>query len=258
MRTNRGVYTTPMQRGGRRSSLLTAAIGCLFVFGVGIVVLIAAILIFRPNLAGIAAQIAGFRSNGDTGQVFAEVTPAPVVELINPTQPAEITLDLGDYGVRQLDPNSNLYEFTVGESPTGGQAAVATFTEEGLMEICRAQSPICSDNSPDPRIRNPRIDLRPGGVVVYVDVTLPQFGNITQNAGIVFSLDDSRRQFEFAGVDLGGGLFSVPPETFGTTITELETRGNELLRDLSVQAGGGQYTLSEVVIDESLLTIVLR
>ncbi|MBK9748145.1 MAG: hypothetical protein IPO91_15405 [Chloroflexi bacterium] len=50
----------------------------------------------------------------------------------------------------------------------------------------------------------------------------------------------------------------MPPESFGTTITEFETRGNELLRQLSVQAGGGYYTLSEVIIDDQNLTVVLR
>lgn len=254
--TRPGYIGQPVRR--RRNPLLAVGCGCLLVLGASVLTILAAIVILRPNLSGIAAQIAGLRSEGETAQVFEAVTPAPTLELINPMQPADISLNLGDYGVRQLDPNSNLYDFTLGELPTGGQAAVATFSEAGLMEICRAQSALCSDQSPDPRIRNPRIDLRPGGAVVYVDVTLPELGNITQTAGIVLRLDATRRQFEFAGVDLNGGLFAVPPESFGTTISDFETRGNELLRQLSVQAGGGFYTLSEVLIDDQNLTVVLQ
>lgn len=254
LRSNRAVYTSARRRGG----IIAGGCGCLLIFGIGVLVVVAAALILRPNLSGIVAQIAGFRSEGSTAQVFTDVTPAPTVELINPTQPPEVVLNLGEYGTRQLDPNSNLYDFTIGELPTGGQAAVATFTEAGLMDICRAQSPLCSDNPPDPRIRDPRIDLRPGGAVIAVDVTLPELGNITQTVGIVLRLDDTRRQFEFAGIDINGGLFTAPPESFAATITELETRGNELLRALSVQAGGGQYTLSEVRIDDATLMVVLR
>lgn len=255
MRNNRNIY--PQLR-RRRTTWVTAACGCLFVFGAGVIAVIAAVLILRPNLSGIAAQIAGLRSEGDTAQVFAAVTPAPTIQLIDPVQPADIRLDLGEYGARPLDPNSNLYDFTIGQLPQGGQAAVATFTEAGLMEICRTQSPLCSDPPPDPRFRNPRIDLRPGGAVVYVDVTLPELGNVTQTAGLVLRLDATRRQVEFAGVDLNGGLFSVPPENFGIDIAALEQRGNDLLRQLSVSAGGGQYTLSEAIIDDNTLTVVLR
>lgn len=254
MTYHRGVYT-PNRR--RRSSLWTIGCGCLLSLGALALILIAAVLILRPNLPGIAAQIAGLNPQGDTAQVFAAVTPAPTIELLNPTQPADITLNLGDYGTRQLDPNSNLYDFTLGELPAGGQSvAVATFTEAGLMEICRTQTSFCSGI--DPRIRNPRLDLRPGGAVVYVDVTLPELGSVSQTAGIVLRLDATRRQFEFAGVDLNGALYSVPPDSFGINISEMEARGNELLRTLSVQAGGGYYTLSEVITDDSTLTVVLR
>jgi len=234
--------------------------GCLLLLGAMVAAVVAAVLIFRPNVAGIAAQVAGLNQVGDTAEVFAEVTPAPTVVLVNPQTPPDVTLDLGDYGARQLDPNSGLYQIAVGESGGGvvEQIAVATFTEAGLQEICRTQTQLCSDNPPDPRIRNPRIDLRPGGAVIYADVTLPQLGNVTQNVGIVLRVDDSRRQFEFAGVDINGGLFNLPAETFGTTISDLERQGNELLREISVQAGGGYYTLSEVSIDDTTLTVVLR
>ena len=256
MRNNPSGYVRPVRR--RQTSLVAVGCGCFLLLGASALVILAAVLLFRPNLSGIVAQIAGLRSEGETAQVFDEVTPVPTIELLNPTQPADISLNLGEYGVRELDPNSNLYDFTLGELPSGGQAAVATFSEAGLMELCRAQSALCSDQSPDPRIRNPRIDLRPGGAVVYVDVTFPEYGGLTQTAGIVLTLDSTRRQFAFAGVDLNGSLYAVPPESFGTTITEFETRGNELLRQLSVQAGGGYYTLSEVIIDDQNLTVVLR
>ena len=236
----------------------TIACGCLGLLGIAAVVLIVGFVLVLPSLPGIVAQFAGLSPRGETEAVFADATPIPTIALQNAIQPTQVTVSLGEYGTETLNTNNTLYEFTIGSGAVGEQMAVASFSEQGLLDLCRQRSPICSDNPPDPRFRNPRIDLRPGGAVVYVDVTLPELGGFTQTAGVVLQLDGTRRQFAVAGVDLGGMLYQVPPEQFGTTIEQVQMQGNQLLNQLSVEAGGGRFNLSEVQIDDSTLTLILR
>ena len=122
------------------------------------------------------------------------------------------------------------------------------------MQLCQQVSTLCSaDNT---QYRNVQFDLRNGGAVFYADVTVPGLG-VTQRAGVVLRLRDAAR-FEVAGMDVGGTLYDVPPEAFGDLVNEVERTGNDILRQLSVQADGTTYTLTEVYISDELLTLVLR
>jgi hypothetical protein len=246
------------QQGRGRSVFPAVACGCLGILGTLAVVIVLALLFFRPNLTELVARVAGFAPTGSTEAIFAQATPVPTLVLENAVQPTQVTVYLGEYGTETLGANNNLYDFTIGSGAGGEQMALASFTEQGLLDLCRQRTTLCSENPADPRFRNARIDLRPGGAVIYADVTLPELGGISQTAGVVLRLDSTRRQFEFAGVDIGGMLYSVPPQSFGTMITDVEARGNQLLNQLSIDAAGGQYSLSEVVIDDQTLTLVLR
>jgi hypothetical protein len=94
--------------------------------------------------------------------------------------------------------------------------------------------------------------------VVYADVFVPDFG-IWQAAGVVLRLDSSRRQFEVAGVDVGGTLYSLPPTGMAdTTVMQVALTANDLLRQMTLEASGGRYVLSDVIIGETDLTLVLR
>jgi len=228
---------------------MSVIVGLLAVAGVAVVLLL-------PNLPNIAAQLIGFSPRGETSNVFQAATPIPTIELQNVVQPQQFTVDLGQYGQQTLPNDTSLYTLQVGNDQTGTQAAVVSFTEAGLQELCRQRVDVC--NSPDPRFRNPRIDLRPGGAVIYADVSLPEFGGIQQTAGAVLRLDASGQRFEFAGVDLGGTLYDVPPDSLGATINELERTGNAILDQLVLNAGGDQFVLSHVSIDDTTLTITLR
>lgn len=239
----------------RRSSLLPLTCGCLAGMAILGAVVVVAALFFLPQ---IAARVAGFTPEGDTDQVF-NVTPLPTIYVQNPSQPAQVTVNMGEYGQQTFNNDSpQLYNFTLGSSVSGESLAVAAFTEAGLNELCRQRSTICSPNSNDPRLRNARIDLRPGGAVVYADVSIPQLGGIEQTAGVVLRWDAAARRAVFAGVDLNGTLYGSPPQGLGDTINEIEQRTNDLIQQLSVDAGGGVYSLSEVRVDDTSLTLILR
>lgn len=247
----------PMQRPNqRRSSLLPLACGCLASFAILGAILVIGGIIFLPE---IGARLAGFTPQGQTESIFTQPTIAPTVELQNPTPLPQISVDLGQYGVQTFNnDNPQLYDFTVGTGANGAPTMMATFTENGLMTLCRQRLTLCAATSSDPRFSNARIDLRPGGAVVYVDVTLPQFGGLTETAGIVLTWDAVNRRVVFAGVDIKGTLYTAPPEGLGVTAADIEKQANDLIQQLAFQTSSGRYTLSEVRIDDTTLTLVLR
>lgn len=247
------IQRQPMRR---RSTCSAAACGCLSAFGLMLAVVIAGFFLFRSNLTGIAAQVMGFSQRGSTELLFESVTPIPTVQIQNPVEPPQIMVDAGQYGSQVLTTDSSLYRVQVGTDSTGAQAATVTMSEAAVQQLCRERSPVCGPNNP--RYRNAQIDLRPGGAVVYADVAIPELGNVEQRVGAVLRLDSSGQRFQFAGVDLNGTIYDVPPQTFGDTVNELEQRGNDLLNQLRVDAGGTQFSLSQVSISDDSITVLLR
>jgi len=169
--------------------------------------------------------------------------------------PAEVVVDLGDYGSQELPAATTEYTIVTGSSSDGGQVAAVSFNEAQLMDLCYQRSDICRNTNP--QYQNVRIDLRPGGAVVYANVNVPSVG-IQQTAGVVLQLDASARQFQVAGVDVGGALYDTPPGDLSALVSDIERTGNDILQQLTLQAGGSQYALSEVRIDDSTLTLILR
>ncbi len=248
--------STQIYRPRRRSSLLPLACGCLAAIGVIGVILVAAGVLFLPQIIG---GLTGLTPQGSTSAVFAGVTPQPTVALQDPTDPAQMTVDLGDYGQQTLNNNQpQLYHFTLGTGSSGEQEAVVRFTEAGLMSLCQQRTTICSPNSSDPHFSNARIDLRPGGAVVYADAKLPQLGDLPLPAGIVLRWDAPTRQIAFAGVDINGTLYTTPPQGLGDTVNAIVQQINDVVQQLAVEMGGGRYSLADVQVDDSTLTVILR
>lgn len=257
------MYTQPRPeyRRPRRgnSTLKMLGCGCLGAVGVLLVVGVIAVVVLLPRLPDLAAMVIGMTSRGATTDVFVEVTPAPTVALQNVSEPPQVTVNLGHYGGPQtLSTNNPAYDVAVGSDQTGQQTAVVTFTESSLLDICRQQTDICS--GADPRFQNPRIDLKPGGAIIYADVSVPTgYGfDIQQTAGVVLQLDASGRQFVFTGVDLNGSLYTNPPAELASTVAEFEQIGNDVLNQVSIDAGGGALTLQRAQIDETTLTLIMQ
>ncbi len=241
----------------RRSSLLPLTCGCLATFGILLAIVLVGGVLLLPQ---IIASVTGLTPRGDTAEIFAEVTPQPTIVLQNTAEPAQITVDLGRYGGQQTLSNNapQLYNFTVGTGAGGQQMATASFTEAGLMDLCRQRSTICSASSTDPRFRNARIDLRPGGAVVYLDVTLPQLGGFALPAGVVLQWDAPTRRVIVTGVDIAGTLYAPNQQSFSDLVTTVQNQMNEMVQQVSVSMGGGRYSVAEVSIDDDTLTLVLR
>jgi hypothetical protein len=174
----------------------------------------------------------------------------------NASQPAQVTVRLGAYGSQTIHVDAQNYAIVTGNTETGAPIARASFNEAGLLAICAQQSPICQGGSE--QYRNVSLDLKPGGAVVYVEVN--PGGLAWQRIGVVFQLDNSRTALVIRGIDFSGGLYdysSLPGELSGT-VDEIGRVTNDILRQLALEAAGTNYRLSEIIIDETHLTLILR
>jgi hypothetical protein len=247
----------PQRRSGGCGRWVMGCFGVLLIFAV---VMVGLAVILWPRLPNIIASVAGLAELGRTEDLFAQVTPVPSVALENAEVPDQVVVDMGNYGGEQRFTTDNgLYEVVVGSDvSSGAETALVTFDEPGLLALCQQRSPIC--NNTDSRFQNISFDLRPGGVMIYADANLQQqIGfNLQQRLGLALRLDASRTQFEFAGIDVNGQLYNITLPEFADEIARLERDGNALMHDVSVNAGDGQFNLSEVIADDTTLTLVLR
>ncbi len=238
-----------VKRSSRRG-LPLGLCGCLAGALIIVVVLgIGAVFVFL-RMTGLALLAAGFTPQGSTVQLYAgQVAPAPV-PLENPVTPPQAIVNLGPSGVQEL-PANNVQIGTI----DGSAAATVAFSETDIMNLCRQRTTFCSDTNP--QYRNVRVDLQPGGGVVYADVNVPELG-LAQTIGVALRLDASHRQFEVAGVDMGGTLYGLPTGELGQRVQEVASKANELLQVASLSASGGLYNLSDIRIDSQNITFVMR
>ncbi len=248
---------TRIRRYGRRQvNGLQWGCGCLLTGGFVALLAFTALYGFSSLLPGLALQASGADRIGDTASVFEQVIVPPTAVVQNPTSPQQVTVNLGQYGSETASVDSQNYAFVTGSSDTGARIARASFTEAGLLAICAQQSAICREGSD--QYRSIALDLRPGGAVVSADVNAGGLG--WQRVGVVLQLDSSRTLLQVAGIDLNGGLYdsSALPGDLATSVDAIEGTLNDTLRQLAVQASGEYYTLSEIIIDDTTLTLILR
>lgn len=227
------------------------------VFGGGVlVILIIAALILWPILPNIGLTVVGFEQQGNTEDLFTAVTVAPLPVLVNPDPtPHSVVVDMGQYGRQSLDTNTYNYTINTGSSETGAPMAIVHFDEATLQTMCEQRTPLCGTGHD--QVRNARIDLKPGGAIIHAEVFIPQVG-IWQALGAVLKLQPESNQFRMVGVDINGTLYDTPPNNLSSVIADIENTGNAILTQLTLEASGNRYQLSEVQIDDSVLTVILR
>lgn len=245
----------------RRRNRFLAGFGCVGAAIVVIGTLIATALIFIPLLPQIALQSAGFEPIGDTDTLFdAEANSAPteerpVLAVVATAVPPQVVISAGTYGDRALDTNNPAYDVQVGnEAGSDQQILETTISEAGLLSLCQQYTVYCTPNGNE--VRNMTFDLRPGGVIVQGEFFVPDV-NIWQSAGVVMQLTDTNR-LQVTGVDVNGQLFAAPPNELGALIDEAEAIANQVLTQLTVEAGGIIYRLDDVFVDDTAITLILR
>lgn len=244
-----------IERRTRSNKWLPVGCGCGVALAALITIAGIGLLLLIPLLPDITLRLSGFSPRGETANLFEAAAPLPPVEVNNPITPPDVVVDLGAYGSQELPAATSDYTVVTGSSDTGAPLATVSFDETALTNLCYQRSAICRNDNP--QYQNVRIDLQPGGAVVYADVNVPNLG-IQQTAGVVLRLDGTGRQFEVAGVDIGGALYDTPPGDMSDLVDDIERTGNDILNQLTLEAAGSQYALSEVRVDDSTLTLILR
>ncbi|MFZ4816899.1 MAG: hypothetical protein ACOYL5_20350 [Phototrophicaceae bacterium] len=250
----------------RTIPLWQVAFGCVVALGVGVSLLVIAlalgILLFRDRIVGLGLQSGGFEPIGQTEALFAEnaVTPIPTPILFAPLAPTQFSVQLGN-SQQTFDTATAGVTVQVGSEPSGAQAATVQVDESGLLRLCNELSTLCSPagySSETVSIRNVTGDLKQGGLILYGDIEQANLPGLSQQIGIVMQVDSSGQRLAVRGVDVGGILYSAPPDGLGELVAEAERTANETIQQLAVSAGGGQYNVSQLAIDETTLTVILR
>ncbi|MCA9905518.1 MAG: hypothetical protein KC547_16795 [Anaerolineae bacterium] len=242
----------PVRRRPPNPPLITCAV---VGFGVLLICGLSALLIL-PRLPGIAANVVGLREAGRTEALFTNVAAPAPVQINNGVLETQVTVTLPEYGQSTIDVQPQYVQIVSGTDDKGIPAATVTVNEQNMVTLCAQYTPLCQNA--DPRFQNVSIDLRPGGAIVYADVTVPELGSVSQRVGAVMRVDASGRQIEFAGVDIGGTLYAAAPGNLSSQIAEYEQAANNALQELIVQAGGSLYRLSAIQIDDVTLMLVMR
>lgn len=209
-----------------------------------------------PLPAMVGLWLLGADPIGRTDAVFAEATVAPLEAVAIPQQAPvqQVSLSLGQLGVWALQANPPNTTLTTSNTASGGRAAVASFTEAGLLQICQERSTLCGRG--DGNYRNVSVDLRPDGAVIYAEVN----AGVWQRVGVVVQLDETQTRFTVVGVDAGGVLYDANslPADLRAIADEIEREGNIALGQLLLQSGGDAYRLNSIRVDDQTLTLVLR
>lgn len=232
----------------KKTNPLLMACGCLFF---GIVFLGAAVvvglLLFAPQIQSLVMEQAGFEDLGDVDTVLSN-TPQPVPVLENPQEVQNVVLEAGGYS-QTLSDNSTGYEVVVGENNQSSELQIS-FDEAGLLAQCQQLTPICSNENS--QVRNARFDLKPNAVIIR-----GEFQGIPQEAGLVMLVQNDT-ELAMLGLEVGGSIFAPTSPDLITLVNEAGTQLNQLLDNLTAQAGGDSYTLSSIIVDENTLTLIMR
>jgi hypothetical protein len=229
--------------------------GCGLILAGGLAVVVLVALLVLPSLPGIGLQLAGFESAGTTEQVFANrPAPAPQPQIQNAAPAGGVSVSAGSYG--SIDVNAVGVQVETGTGGDGNPIAVVSLTEAEVNELCRQRTTLCSAGG-NGQIRNARIDLRPGGAIVFADFNVPQLG-VWQYAGVVLTLDTERVRFNVAGIDMNGTLYRAPPEGLGVYIDQVESTANDVLRQIALQASGETFRPNAIYADNDRITMYLQ
>ena len=229
--------------------------GCLALLALAAISFVIGVVLIVPRLPNLAAQAVGFQERGPVETVFQAVTPLPPPALVNLAPAGPVTFSIPNLGSGTLTGTEGVAVQT-GTDPLGGApAGQITLTEADVQALCARYADVCQS---DPRFRNPRVDLRPGGAIITVDATLPELGGVTQPVGVVVRTDSTGRALQVQGIELNGLLYAIPSNDIGGLIRNAETQLNVALGQLVVDTAAGQLALDRVTFNDGTVTVTLR
>jgi len=149
-------------------------------------------------------------------------------------------------------------EMTRGKTADGKLAYRIAFDEAGFNQYLTYWFLPPGDelNQAFKGLRDPRVDLRQGGLTLLADA---QIGGKWQPVGLLYDLDESATQLKFVGIEFQGNVVTTLPGSFmddqaGAT---LEGLANRALRELTfIDYSGAHLTISQIAIDEDSASVL--
>jgi hypothetical protein len=232
----------------KKTNPLLMGCGCLFVGLMlsGVAVLVA-LLFFQEPIKAAVLQTVGLEEVGDVDTILNN-TAQPVPQLENPQPVEDIVLNAGDYSQTLDTSSSNDYTVVVGEVNEQPQLQIS-FDEAGLLAQCQQYSPICSSGSS--QISNASFDFKPNAVIVRGQFQIPAV------SGLVVQVQNENR-LAVLGLEVAGSIFAPSSPEQVALIEDAAAQVNGLLQNLTAQTGGASYTLSNIIIDETTMTLIMR
>lgn len=207
-------------------------------------------LIVLPAIPTIGLRLAGFESIQPN---TIQTTPETIPVIQNAQTATTTTLSASGFG-SQILPASSAYTVQTGTAEDGSTIAQITLSESGIGTLCTQYTDVCSESSNT--LRNTTFDLATGTATISGEAYIASL-NTWQPISALVSLTPNNR-IRVEGVNINGALFAVPNNDIGQRIRDIETTTNQALAQLSLQADGGSFNLSDIAVLESQLVATFR
>lgn len=241
------------QPGKRQTSPLFIACGCMGIIGIGILIVVISAIIILPALPGMVLSNFGIEERGSTDEILNNMPIATIPALMDVQTIGSVTLNTGTYS-QTLASSGTSYTVIMGDTEDTMQMQMqVSLSEEGMLIQCRELTTICSASSEG--IRNASFDLRSGGVIINAEFEIAT--GQWQEAGLVVQLGMNNR-LEIVGVDIAGRVYAPMNTEFANLVNEAETRANLFLEQLNARAGINEFNLSDIVIEDTRITLIMR
>ena len=232
----------------RRQGLSGCSFG-LIIFGAVVIMAIAFVLI-APAFPIIGMRLAGFEPiNANSVDVTAE--SAPVIQ--NAQTTSNTTLSAGGFGSAVL-PASSAYTVQTGTAEDGSTIAQVTISESGIQTLCAQYTDTCSSSSST--FRNLDVVLGTSTATISGEAYIDALSTWQPISALASLTADNRVQIQ--GVNINGTLYAVPNNSIGERIYEVQNTLNQALTQLSLQANGSTFDLSDITITDAQLVATFR
>jgi len=149
-------------------------------------------------------------------------------------------------------------ELARGKTDDGRLAYRIEFDEAGFNQYLRYWflPPGDEMNQAFEGLRDPRVDLRRGGLTLLADA---QVGGQWQPVGLLYNLDDTATQLNFVGIEYQGNVVTTLPGSFmddqaGAT---LEGLANRALRELTfIDESGTTLMIRQIAIEDDQAVVL--
>jgi hypothetical protein len=244
----------------RSRATRSRSLGCLRALGCLSLVAAAAVIvgvIAAPLLPALLLRAAGLSPSGTTDQIFSEPERGSLSAPLNAASVQTFTITAGGIGSYTVNAGASAYRLYAGTDAAGSPSARLEISEAGLNQICRERLALCQPGGAPVSIE--RIDLRPGGAVIYTSLSASQLGGGLMGAiGAVLRVDASGRRVRLVGADVEGQLYTLPEALFGYRPAELEQLINDVLFGAAIAAAGSNFRIDQIAIADETVTVSLR